>query len=454
MKRPLLSTLAIFAASIGLVALFSIADAAGSAYYIAPTGDDANPCTLAAPCLTIPRAASLAQAGDTVYLRSGVYYSRNEWQISGKTEITVTAYPADIVLGYERPIVDATYANLGELDNILQVSSSQTVTVSRIEFRNSSGRGISSAGSSSYVTFYQVQVHDIGERCVGLVGRYITLDASHVYNCAINWKGYTGGGGWPGGVASWWRSGTSVRSDHIAVINTLIERVYGEGLICLHVDYCSVLGVVMFDTKSVGVYIDDAAIVTVDHLFLNMTDPAFLKNGRYSHGVEIGNENGGRAMTAITVTNSSIYGADNGIYHFCFQSGCSYGDLVIANNRVDSRSYAVKINSADLVTGVNVMSGNVFSGTFQISQPQFWNVQSNINSGVTNTPTRTPTATRTRTPTPTRTATATPTETSTPTQTPTEVETLTPTPTNTPLAVYTCPGVWVINGNQAECYGD
>src|SRR4051812_40928693 len=42
-------------------------------YYVAKTGADSNPGTLAQPFLTIQRAANVMTAGDTVYIRTGVY---------------------------------------------------------------------------------------------------------------------------------------------------------------------------------------------------------------------------------------------------------------------------------------------------------------------------------------------------------------------------------------------
>ena len=42
-------------------------------YYIAPTGRDSNVGSITAPWKTIPKAASVVAAGDTVYLRGGVY---------------------------------------------------------------------------------------------------------------------------------------------------------------------------------------------------------------------------------------------------------------------------------------------------------------------------------------------------------------------------------------------
>jgi len=409
-----------------------------SAIYISPTGLDLGSCPITAPCLTLPYAARQASAGDTVYVRAGVYYVRAEWVVTGESDLLITAYPADIALGYERPILDATYAALGPTQNVLLISASHTVTVSHIEVRNSTGRGVSSGGSSSHVTFFDIWAHDIGERCFGLVGSYITLDSSHAYNCAMNWATYTGGGGWPAGVSSWWKSGTTP-SDHVMIINSLVQNVFGEGIICLNVDYCHVLQTVILNTKSVAAYSDNAIQVTFDHLLINMTDPAYRKNGRYAHGVEFTNEQGARASIGLTVTNSTITGVENGVYFFCSLPGCGYGGVTIANNRIDARGYSVKINTADSVTGVNVLSNNVYSGTFQLSQPQFWSVYGSINSGpVTLTPT--PTATRTPTITPTRTATATVTR--TPTQT----------PTPSPVWAMTCAGVVIQRGQVWECY--
>jgi hypothetical protein len=42
-------------------------------YYVAPTGDDANPGTLDQPWRTIQKAANVMVAGDTVYVKEGTY---------------------------------------------------------------------------------------------------------------------------------------------------------------------------------------------------------------------------------------------------------------------------------------------------------------------------------------------------------------------------------------------
>lgn len=68
MPRRLLLPLVLCAA-----ALPALGPARGAQWYVAPTGSDANPGTLAAPFATIARGQQAATAGDTVWLRGGVY---------------------------------------------------------------------------------------------------------------------------------------------------------------------------------------------------------------------------------------------------------------------------------------------------------------------------------------------------------------------------------------------
>ena len=58
---------------IALELLFLAAPAEAATYYVATTGDDANPCTQSSPCRTIARGSSVLSAGDTLLIRSGTY---------------------------------------------------------------------------------------------------------------------------------------------------------------------------------------------------------------------------------------------------------------------------------------------------------------------------------------------------------------------------------------------
>lgn len=76
----------------------------GQTYYVALTGADTNPGTLASPWRHIQKAATAAVAGDTVYIRAGTYNEQVTVQNSGTpgSYITFAAYSG------ETPIIDGT----------------------------------------------------------------------------------------------------------------------------------------------------------------------------------------------------------------------------------------------------------------------------------------------------------------------------------------------------------
>jgi hypothetical protein len=87
-----------------LAALALAGTAPAATYYIAPppSGDDANPGTLAEPWATLQRAALALNPGDTVLVRGGSY-AGGHFTRSGSAEqpITLAAFPG------ETPVIDA-----------------------------------------------------------------------------------------------------------------------------------------------------------------------------------------------------------------------------------------------------------------------------------------------------------------------------------------------------------
>ena len=80
----------------------------GMIYYVAPTGNDDYPGNLAYPWRTIQKAAETLVAGDTVYIRVGVYAEQVVPQNSGSAgqPITYTVYPG------ETAIIDGSSINV------------------------------------------------------------------------------------------------------------------------------------------------------------------------------------------------------------------------------------------------------------------------------------------------------------------------------------------------------
>jgi hypothetical protein len=111
-----------------------LAPPAGAAtYYVATTGSDAGPGTLAAPWRTIQKAADTVAAGDTVLIRSGTYAERVVLVASGTpgAEITFAAYPGEV------PIIDGTGVAMPDaLSGLLDIEGIGHVRVRGLRIQN------------------------------------------------------------------------------------------------------------------------------------------------------------------------------------------------------------------------------------------------------------------------------------------------------------------------------
>lgn len=89
-------------------------------YFVASTGNDANPGTIDQPWQTIQKAANTLTAGSIVYIRSGIYHERIVAKNSGNpgAEITYAAYPGETVtIDGDGIILPDDLAGLFEIEN-------------------------------------------------------------------------------------------------------------------------------------------------------------------------------------------------------------------------------------------------------------------------------------------------------------------------------------------------
>ncbi len=96
MKKTIVLITVLFAA------LFFARVSLAATYYVATTGNDANPGTISQPFRTIQKAADVVHAGDTILVRSGTYQDNVQMQYSGTSgnPITLKNYPG------EHPVLD------------------------------------------------------------------------------------------------------------------------------------------------------------------------------------------------------------------------------------------------------------------------------------------------------------------------------------------------------------
>ncbi len=107
-------------------------------YYVAKNGNDNNPGTEQSPWLTITRAASTLVAGDTVYIKEGIYKENILIKNSGSPGkiITFAAYPGDSVT------IDGTGTSVEMWDGLVQIHGSSYINLSGLRIINSGFAGI------------------------------------------------------------------------------------------------------------------------------------------------------------------------------------------------------------------------------------------------------------------------------------------------------------------------
>jgi hypothetical protein len=122
----------------------------GTTYYVAKTGKDTNPGTLASPFATIQHAADVAVAGDTVLVRQGIYNALVTPAHSGNSTagyITFESYPAELAT------IDGTSLPIpGGMNGLLTLNNASYVIFEGFELRNYTTAKITQVPLGIYLT--------------------------------------------------------------------------------------------------------------------------------------------------------------------------------------------------------------------------------------------------------------------------------------------------------------
>lgn len=141
-------------------------DPAKQTYFVSTEGNDGNPGTLEAPWRTIQKAADMLSAGDTVYVREGVYEEFVKITKSGTAQeghITFQAYPG------EQPVLEGkNLIPTGSKNTQLLLQGASFITVQGFEIRGLSSdsskdylSGMKIRGGASNIAIVNNEIHDI-----------------------------------------------------------------------------------------------------------------------------------------------------------------------------------------------------------------------------------------------------------------------------------------------------
>src|SRR2546423_755114 len=139
----------------------------GIAFYVSATGNDTNPGTILSPWRTIQHAANSVQAGDTVYVRGGVYTESVNISASGSAiagPITFQTFPG------ENAIVDGTglVPSTSSTQGLINITNQSYISIQGLEVRNyqtasasAIPAGIWVSGSGSNIQILNNLIHNI-----------------------------------------------------------------------------------------------------------------------------------------------------------------------------------------------------------------------------------------------------------------------------------------------------
>lgn len=115
-----------------------------NAYYVSTAGNDSNAGTAQAPLRTIQKAADLAAAGDTVYIKGGTYREKVLTKNSGAngSYITFTNYPGESVT------LDGSGVALDYYVPLFSVGNQSYIKIQGINVINSAGQGFGDANGT------------------------------------------------------------------------------------------------------------------------------------------------------------------------------------------------------------------------------------------------------------------------------------------------------------------
>jgi len=295
-------------------------------FYVSTTGNDSNPGTIDSPWRTIQHAANSVQAGDTVYVRSGVYSEVVTIAVSGSAgggPITFQNYPG------ETAVVDGSGLAVPSsgTQGLFNIANQSYITIEGFEIRNyqtanasATPAGIWISGSGSNIRIQSNIVHDIvttSEQSGNAFGiavygtattslDSITIDSNQVYNLRT---GNSESVNVDGNVTDFAITNNIVHDND----NIGIDAIGFEGVApSPSVDFArngEISGNTIYNISAInnpgegneydadGIYVDGGAQITVERNRVYQTDL----------GIEVASEHAGHVASSVIVRNNLVY---------------------------------------------------------------------------------------------------------------------------------------------------
>ena len=278
MKRCLFLTIILILFSLLAVNTFA------TTYYVATTGNNADPGTEAEPWATLSHAESNVNAGDTIIVRGGTYNERLIIDVSGTSGnlITFQNYSGETVIIDGQDTIPSNNWN-----GLVHIYGSY-ITIDGFEIKRSNGQGVITegdyAGGGDYVTIKNCTLHHHFRSGIFFqdYADYCLAEDNVVYQ---NAQDYFSVGTWSAGISN-------RKCSNMIVRGNAVYQNYGEGIMMDKRSHdCTVEENVIYENRAVELYCNCVKdIIVRNNLVYGTTDTTYWRSGAPSQGIVIQNE--------------------------------------------------------------------------------------------------------------------------------------------------------------------
>jgi len=289
-------------------------------YYVASNGSDTNPGTFLLPWKTIGKAAQMVAAGDTVFIRGGLYHESVSIVTSGTLShpIKIMAYPG------ENPVIEGGYTLPGYWGCLLCVRGDYII-VSGIEVRNSAYMGVFVYGSYDLVK--DMYVHHCMQNGILINhGSYSIAERNRVWRNAFS-NEYGDGNGWSSGLSAA-RDGVS----NATIRNNIVWENWGEGISTYEANGTVIEDNISHDNYSANIYISDSTNVLCQRNMVYMNPDSYVYGYGANGGIMMGDERFTPPSANITIINNIAFGNHNNFWWWQGVQGGGMNNVLIAFN--------------------------------------------------------------------------------------------------------------------------
>lgn len=338
-------------AALCLLLLGSTVEAAGSLYYVSPTGDDTNVGSEVAPWRTLSKAANSAAPGDTVYIMQGTYREKLKPRNSGVagSPIVFTTYPGHMAILDGEEFSKSSWGGIVELVNV------KHVTISNLRIVNSGYFGVMVTGTEHVLVQNNTIDFTYASGIYVSGSKHIIVDGNNVQRACHG----------IGGSAPHYapQEHITVRggSDTFEIKNNIVSNPHnGRGKEGINIKEGSANGKVynnrVFDMSRTGLYVDayDKYVTNVE-IHGNVVYNSL-------HGLVIASERRGTVSNIAVYNNLFCKNRHSGIWLTGYLDGGPFEDILVYNNTVygnEERGIAVTNREATgTVVRNNIAVGN------------------------------------------------------------------------------------------------